>query len=118
MKKLILMSFFLFGFSVIVLAQGPRRTPSESAEQLKKSLKLDDEQVAKVKVIYEHQAKVMDSLRVSAKGDMGSMRGKMRPLMTETNSKIKSILTPEQAATFQKNQEEMMKNRGARSRQN
>jgi Spy/CpxP family protein refolding chaperone len=110
MKKLLLMCCFLMGISAISFAQNNRsmRTPAEQADQLKESLKLNDDQTAKIKTIYEGQTKSMDSLRTALNGDMSGMREKMMPIMTTTSAKIKAVLTPEQASTFQKQQDERM----------
>jgi Spy/CpxP family protein refolding chaperone len=108
MKRLLLMCCFLVGISTVGFAQSrTMRTPAEQADRLKTSLKLNDEQVAKVQVIYEGQAKSIDSLRKAMDGDMSGMREKFMPIMTATSAKIKAVLTPEQAIAFQKEQDEM-----------
>ena len=112
MKRLLLMCCFLMGISAVSFAQSrTMRTPAEQAEHLKASLKLNDDQVAKVKTIYEGQAKSIDSLRKAMDGDMSGMREKFMPIRTTTNTKIKAILTAEQAIAFQKEQDEMAERR-------
>jgi Spy/CpxP family protein refolding chaperone len=116
MKKLLLMCCVLMGISAISFAQNNRpnqnnrgmRTPTEQANQLKESLKLNDEQSAKIKTIYEGQSKSMDSLRTALAGDRSGMREKMMPIITTTTDKIKAVLTPEQATAFQKQLDERM----------
>ena len=98
MKKLLLICCVVMGISAAGHAQG-MPSPADRAAQLKTSLALTDDQTAKVVAIYTAQAKSMDSLR-NAGGDFSAMR----PMMTASNAKIKAILTPEQAATFDKQQ--------------
>lgn len=108
MKRLLLMCCFLVGISAVGFAQSrTMRTPAEQADRLKTSLKLNDDQTAKVKTIYEGQAKSIDSLRKAMDGDMSGMREKFAPIMAVASAKIKAILTSEQAAAFQKEQDEM-----------
>lgn len=109
MKKILFMCCFFMGISAIGFAQNGRMmaTPTEQADRLKASLKLNDSQTAKIKTIYEGQAKSLDSLRAAMNGNMDGMREKFMPIRTATNTKIKAVLTPAQAATFQKEQDEM-----------
>lgn len=106
MKKLLFVCAFVMGICAVSFAQGrQQRTPEESAAALKTSLTLNDDQTAKVKTIYEVQAKSMDSLRTAAGGDApdrATMMAKRTPITNATNAKIKAILTADQAATFQK----------------
>ncbi len=107
MKKLLLVSAFVLGVSAVSFAQGPgRRSPEESTAALKTSLSLTDAQAAKVKVIYEAQGKSRDSLMQAANGDFQSMMPAMTKMTETTNAKIKALLTPEQATTFQKQVDE------------
>lgn len=115
MKKMLLMCCFLMGIIAITFAQnGPNQnnrgmwSPAEQTERLKESLKLNEEQVAKIKVIYEAQSKSIDSLRTALDGDMNGMREKIMPIMNTTNDKIKATLTADQASAFQKQLDERM----------
>ena len=94
---------FLLGITAVSRAQGggPRRSPEERAKMMQTQLKLTDDQTAKITAIYQTQAKSIDSLR-NAGGD----RTAFRPIMQATNDKIKAILTPDQAAAWQKMMEE------------
>lgn len=105
MKKMMMICLFLLGITAVSHAQGRRMSTEDRVKQLKTDLKLTDDQVAKATVIYDAQTKSIDSLR-SAGGD----RSAFRPIMQATNDKVKAILTPEQAATFDK----MMAERRAR----
>lgn len=105
MKKIMLMCAFVLGVSAVSFAQGgrPQRTPAEQVEQLKTQIAgLTDDQSKKLLVIYEAQTKSMDSLRTAANGDRAAMMEKRAPLTAAYNTKIKGVLTAEQATAFQK----------------
>jgi periplasmic protein CpxP/Spy len=106
MKKLLLICLFVAGVSAVSLAQGfpPQQTPVERAAALKTSLSLTDEQTAKITTIYTARQKSVDSLMtaLNASGDFQSIMTKMQPLSVAGNAKIKALLTPDQAAAFQK----------------
>jgi periplasmic protein CpxP/Spy len=109
MKKLLLVCFFLLGISAASYAQGggrQRQTPEQQTAALKESLKLTDDQAAKIKVILTQQGKVRDSLFQAANGDFSSIREKMMPLQTATATKVKAVLTKEQAEAYQKQMDE------------
>lgn len=106
MKKLLLVCAFVIGVSAVSFAQGGGRqqqTPAQQVDRLKTSLSLTDDQVTKATAIYTVQAKSQDSLRTAmAGGDRAAMRPAQMALRTATDAKIKAILTPDQAATYQK----------------
>lgn len=104
MKKLLLLCCAVIGISAASRAQGGPPAPADQAAALKTSLSLNDAQTAKITAIYTTQRKSIDSL-MNAGGDFSAFR----PMMTATNAKIKAVLTPEQAAAFQKQQDEFMK---------
>nr|WP_294790389.1 hypothetical protein [uncultured Mucilaginibacter sp.] len=99
MKKILLIAAFVLGISAASFAQGP--SPEERLAALKTSLSLTDAQVAKAKVIYDAQAKSIDSL-MSSGGDMQANFPKVIKMLDASNTKIKAFLTPEQAPIFQK----------------
>jgi protein CpxP len=102
MKKIMMICLFLLGISAVSFAQGRQRmSTADRVKAMKESLKLSDDQVTKITAIYDAQTKSMDSLR-NAGGD----RAAMRPMMQATNDKVKAVLTPEQAAAFQKEMDE------------
>ncbi|MCR8560626.1 hypothetical protein KXD93_23425 [Mucilaginibacter sp. BJC16-A38] len=102
MRKILLMCCFLIGITAVCRAQGGgRRTPEERAKQMQTQLKLTDDQTTKVTAIFQSQSKTMDSLRTA-----GADRSTFRPLMQASNEKIKAILTPDQAAAWQKMMDE------------
>jgi protein CpxP len=109
MKKFLLMCCFLLGITAVSRAQGGggRMSPEDRAKQMQTQLKLTDDQTAKVTAILKVQATKRDSIRTAANGDRDAMRSAMMPLMQSTATQIKAILTPEQAAAYQKMQDEM-----------
>ncbi|SDP96202.1 hypothetical protein SAMN05428975_4179 [Mucilaginibacter sp. OK268] len=115
MKKLLLMCCFLIGISAVSHAQGGgmRKSPEERAKDLQTLLKLSDDQTTEITAIYKEQATKMDSVRTAANGDRDAMRSAMRPMMETTNTKIKAVLTADQAAAYDK----AMKDRMDRMRQ-
>ncbi len=82
---------------------------ADRAKQLQTQLKLSDDQTAKITAIYQNMSTKIDSLRTA-----GADRSAMRSLMMQSNEQVKAILTPDQAAAFQK----MMDERRARTQQN
>jgi protein CpxP len=115
MKKLLLMCCFLIGITAVSRAQGggQRRSPEDQAKQLQTQLSLNDDQTAKITAIYKDQATKRDSIRTAANGDRDAMMKAMMPLMQSTSTKIKAILTPDQATAYDK----LMKDRMDRMRQ-
>jgi len=108
MKKLLFVCCIVLGVSTLSHAQGggrARQTPDQQTAALKASLTLTDAQAAKVLAIYQAQAASRDSLTKAG----GDMRAAMMPMMTATNAKIKAVLTPDQAALYQKQQDDRMK---------
>ena len=114
MKKILLVAAFVLGISAVSFAQGPP-SPEERLASLKSSLSLDAAQVAKAKVIFDAQGKTQDSLMATMQGGGGDPQTifpKFIKMMETTNTKIKSILTPQQSPIFQKQvdaEAEMMK---------
>jgi protein CpxP len=115
MKKILMVCCFVLGISAVSFAQGggrQQRSPEEQAKGLQAQLKLTDDQVAKVTAIFQEQAKKRDSIRTANNGDMQAARPLMRPLMQATTTKIKAVLTAEQAAAYEKMQAEMRNRMG------
>ncbi len=96
------------GFSAASFAQGPpQRTPDERVAQLKTQVTgITDAQAAKLKLVYETQAKTQDSLMKAMQGggDMEAMRANFTKMREANNAKIKAVLTPEQYAAYEKAQ--------------
>jgi protein CpxP len=109
MKKLLLMCCFLVGIAATSRAQGggQRMSPEDRAKQMQTQLKLTDDQTTKVTAVLKTQATKMDSVRTAANGDRTAMRTAMGPIREATSTQIKAILTPDQAAAYQKMQDDM-----------
>lgn len=102
MKKVLLVCALALGVSAVSYAQGPpRRSPEEQVTQLKTQVTgITDAQAAKLKTVYEAQAKSMDSL-MNGGGMQGGFEG-FQKVMTANDNKIKAVLTAEQSAAYQK----------------
>jgi len=104
MKKVILVAALALGFSAASFAQGPpRRTPDEQVANLKTQIAgITDAQAAKLKLAFEAQTKKRDSLFAKANGDIQSVMPEMQKMRETSAAQIKAILTPEQAAAYDK----------------
>ena len=71
-------------------------------------LKLTDDQKTKVTALFEEDAKKMRELRNDKNLTREDQREKFRAMRTESESKLKQILTPEQ---WEKHQQRMRPNR-------
>ncbi|MDP4187087.1 MAG: hypothetical protein Q8910_05430 [Bacteroidota bacterium] len=113
-KGCILLLFI--GFTALnVMGQG-RATPEERAkrqtQQMKESLKLTDAQVQQVDAINLKFALKSDSLFKNRDNDRAQMMEKMKNVQTQKEAELQKVLTPDQFATYQKNQEAMRSRRG------
>lgn len=121
MKKLIIALGLIFCVAASAKAQGGRQmgTPNERAErqiaQLE-TLKLSDDQKAKLTEIFLVQGKRVDSLRATmADGsDFQAMRAKMGPMQAETTKKVSALLNDEQKKAY----EAILEERRSRQRGN
>ncbi len=100
-------------FSAFMQAQPMRMTSEERVNLLKDSLKLNDEQAAKIKLIFDGQSEQMGAAFEKYSDNRDSMRTAMQEIMQKTDKKIISILTKDQAAKY----DEMVKARRERMRQ-
>ena len=66
------------------------------------SLKVTDDQTAKITTILKMQSTKMDSVRTAANGDRDAMRSGMTALRQASAPKFKAILTPEQGTAYDK----------------
>jgi hypothetical protein len=102
-KTIMMTMLFMVMSMVSVLAQGPfgNGTPEERATQMtdrmKTSLKLTDDQVAKVQVANLQRVKDMTAARESGE----DMRTSMQAVTEKYNAALQKILTPEQFNTYQ-----------------
>jgi protein CpxP len=104
MKKIMLICCFVLGIAAVSRAQGggQRMSPVDQAKAMQTRLNLTDDQTSKIAAILQTQATKMDSVRTAANGDRDAMRAGMGPIRTATNDHIKMVLTPDQAAAYQK----------------
>jgi len=110
MKKILLMLCFVAGITSLSKAQngGGRRTPEEQAKNLQTRLKLSDDQTAKITTIMQMQSTKMDSVRTASNGDRQAMMQGMMPIRQAISTKVKAVLTADQATTYEKMQAEQM----------
>ncbi|RYE18303.1 MAG: hypothetical protein EOP42_30885 [Sphingobacteriaceae bacterium] len=112
MKKLVLMLCFIAGITSLSKAQGgngrQRMSPADQAKAMQTQLKLNDDQTAKISTILQMQATKRDSLMTASNGDRQAAMQAMRPMMQATTTKIKAVLTADQATAYDKMQAERM----------
>ena len=84
---------------------GPRLGGQHGGELLK-DLDLSDKQQAKVDVIFKNQQQQMDALRSSAGGDREKAMSNRRRIESQTDAKLKTVLTSEQYAKYQAKKQE------------
>jgi Spy/CpxP family protein refolding chaperone len=99
MRKVILILAFISGISIGVHGQSAlnKVNPEEKVKQLKDKLGLTDAQVTKIKAIYTQQNVKMDSLK-----KVGADNTKVQEVTKSSDDKIKAVLTPIQAAAYNK----------------
>jgi protein CpxP len=100
-------------FSAQAQKQPQRMTIEDRVKILKDSLKLSDEQSAKITKILEDQREEMTMARKDNHDNPDSMRTVMQEIMKKTDSQIKAVLTEDQAKKY----DEMLKGRRTRVRQ-
>ncbi len=110
---LVLSVGFTILFAAFAQAQPMRMSTEERVKILKDSLKLNDEQSAKIKKILDGQSEEMASVFEKYSDNRDSMRTAMQDIMQKTDKKIKSILTKDQAVKY----DAIVKERRERMRQ-
>ena len=122
MQKHVFFSFIIFFTAALLsttaaLAQMRRPSPEVQAKMLKDSLQLSDDQTAKITDILAAQKDQQDAMSAN-QGDRQAMRSAMMGIMKNTDKKITTLLSTEQAQKFesmQKNRREhMMRQRQAK----
>ncbi len=96
-----LLMIFLFVSSSISYSQPMRMSAEDRVKALKDTLSLSDEQAAKITEIYKESDAERQKIFEESQGDRTQMRDAMMKLMESTNSKIDSLLTPEQQKKFE-----------------
>jgi Spy/CpxP family protein refolding chaperone len=93
---------------------GGRRSMPSPEERLKRmtaDLNLTSDQQAKIKTIMESEKTKMDALRDDTSVEGDAKREKMMSIRKDTQSQIRAVLTADQQAKFDKQQEEMRNRR-------
>ena len=104
MKRILLLCCLFVGLTAASYSQTKKTTtdPVEKAKGLQKELKLTDEQTTKVAAVYKESSEKFDKIKVADKGNTDKMMKDIGPLRTSTINQIKAILTPAQAASYDK----------------
>lgn len=101
MKNLILICCLFVG--IAATAQVKSTTdPQEKAKGLQKQLKLSDKQSAEVAAVYKESSEKFAKIKAADKGNTDKITKDIAPLRTATIKKIKALLTPAQAAKYDK----------------
>ena len=106
MKKKLFVSFlFMFSFSLIAFAQqgggGRGMMNDEAYADMKTKVGLDDQQLAKIKVIYTESSTKMRTERENIGDDREKMMEVMTKINAERDESVKKLLNAEQAKKYQ-----------------
>lgn len=107
----------LFVVPTLASAQNERRgprTPEERIAAMKESLKLTDDQVAKLKPIFAKNAEKSKAIREDQSLSQEDRRAKMQELFKSLDEELKPVLTPEQQAKYKEEAEKRRQQRGQR----
>ncbi|HEY9194864.1 MAG TPA: hypothetical protein VIM77_01320 [Mucilaginibacter sp.] len=103
MRKLLLLCCMFIGLAAAVNAQTkPGAKPVEKSKELQKALKLTDKQTEKIAAIYQESSDKFEKIKAADKGDNTKMMVDIKPLRATTISKIKAVLTKQQAVKYDK----------------
>jgi protein CpxP len=104
MKKITLMLCLFLGLTIVANAQThpTNADPIKKAKELQQKLKLTDAQTTKIAAIYTDSEQKFEKIKVAEKGNNDKMLVAIRPLRQENIKKIKAVLTPAQAAKYEK----------------
>lgn len=80
--------------------RGMRMDPGRRAAMLQKQLGLTDDVTAKVKDIFTDGTAKMEALRGNSSLSRDDMRTQMMAIHTDETTKVKALLTPDQAAKY------------------
>jgi periplasmic protein CpxP/Spy len=107
-------------FSALAQAQPQRMSVEDRVKMLKDSLKLSDDQSAKITKILEDQREEMTTAMKDIRDNRDSMQTIRQEIMKKTNEQIKSVLTESQTKKYDamlKNRRQNMGRRASRSSQ-
>jgi len=103
MKNIGLICCLLIGFTAANYAQTTHPgvgAEAERAKGLQKQLNLTDTQTAKIAAIYKETAEHCEKMKKAVHGDSNKRSKAIRPLRAATIKKVRSLLTPDQAAKY------------------
>jgi periplasmic protein CpxP/Spy len=112
---LVLVIGFAILLSTYTQAQPMRMSTEERVKILKDSLKLSDEQAAKVTIFLDQQSKEMTAAFEKYSDNRDSMRTTMQEIMQKSDKKINSVLTKDQAKKYDVMQKERRERMGRRT---
>jgi periplasmic protein CpxP/Spy len=101
-------------FSSFVQAQPMRMSTEERVKMLKDSLKLNDEQAAKITVVLDQQSTEMRAAFENYSDNRDSMRTAMQEIRNKYDKKITVVLTKDQAKKYDVMQKERLARMGQR----
>ena len=101
MKNLILICCLFAGIAATAQVKSIS-DPQEKAKGLQEQLKLTDKQTAEVATIYKESSEKFEKIKAVDKGNTNKIAKDIAPLRAATIKKIKSLLTPAQAAKYDK----------------
>ena len=102
MKNIELICCLLIGFIAANYAQTTPRAGAEldRAKGLQKELKLTDTQTAKITAIFKYGAEQCEKIKKAEHGNSNRMSNSIRSLRAATIKKVRSLLTPDEAAKY------------------
>jgi hypothetical protein len=109
MKKFLLISCFLVGITTICRAQGrPQLSPEDRLRSMQASIPdITPNQSVKILAIFKAEATKVDSIRYF-QGDPSGLR----KIVQAANESVNAILTPDQAAKWQRKIDAARQSRG------
>lgn len=115
MRNLLLACCMIIGLTTVSQSQTTPlvNSPAEKSKGLQKQLSLTDAQTKKVEAIYQESSQKFEKIKADAHGDNTKMLPAIKPLRTTTISKIKAVLTPQQAVKYDKLVKESKKTGGS-----
>lgn len=105
MKKLLLICLLFIGVASAAIAQSAvygTFDTKQRAKKLQQSLKLTDNQTAKIAAVYSEAAATFEKIKVKEKGDNAKIAVAFRPVRDEAIAKIKAVLQPKQVIEYDK----------------
>jgi len=90
-----------------------RMNPEERLKNMKETLGLNDDQVTKIKAIFEADAPKLKSLRDDTALSQEDRRAKLREIIEAQTKQINDVLTPDQQTKWKEEMEKRRANRGA-----